>query len=309
MLTDEVQDSTVLWNDEWSEKRFGNYEGHLSIKHSVPDDLLLMFVKPTLFAKAKRKDLHYFYNHRRLLPKFKEAIAKMDPGKQFPGLHKSPGRALRQTVQYKMLIFIVRIHLNMKIRGCISFQEVEETFGGGFRLEEKSQECFRKLEEIIFNSLKRDDANEHMVDTDAMRYSRLTTPVTPATPTTRARLNCSETSNQHEAIFRGAQRAESHSQSHLKDSNREGNDDTPSNINRKRPRDDAAGSNDAELDSMISKCDMLHKNWSRMLNEVDDIREFLVKQKKKDPPGSKKKAKLDLLKKIQDLVQDLDDSE
>jgi hypothetical protein len=304
-----VQKSTVLWNDEWSEKRFGNYEGHLSIKHSVPDDLLLMFVKPTFFAKTKRNDLVRFYTNRKLFPKFKEAIAKMDPGKQFPGLHKSPGKALRQVAHYKMLIFIVRAHLCMKLRGCISFSEVQETFGGGVRLKEKCQECFRKLEDSIFNSLKRDDANEDMVDDDAGHYSLLTNPVTPATlaapatPVTRARLKFSELSDQ------GAQRTESHSKRHKEDSHREDDDDAPSHSKRKRPRDDADESNDEELDSMISKCDILHKNWSRMLNEVNDIREYLAKQKKRGSLRTKKKAKLSLLKKIQDLVQNLDAGE
>jgi hypothetical protein len=312
-----VHSSTVLWNDEWSEKRFGNYEGHLSIKHSVPDELLLMFVKPTFFAKAKRNDLLHFYTNRKLSPNFKEAIAKMDPGKQFPGLHRSPDRALRQAVHYKMLIFIVRAHLCMKLRGCISFSEVEESFGGGVRLKEKCQECFRKLEESIFNSLKRDDANEHMVDDDAGHYSLLTTPITPATlatpvpPVTKARLKFSKLSDQREAIFfiRGAERAESHSKSHQDDDDDDDDDDAPSDSNKKRPRDDADESNDAELDSMISKCDMLHKNWSRWLDELNDIREYLVKQKKEDLPRTKKKAKLDLLKKIQDLVEDWDGSE
>jgi hypothetical protein len=46
-----------------------------------------------------------------------------------------------------------------------------------------------------------------------------------------------------------------------------------------------------------------------MLDEVNNIREYLVKQKKKDSPRTKKMAKQDLLKKIQDLVQDLDHSE
>jgi hypothetical protein len=303
-----VQASTVLWNNEWSGKRFGNY----GIKHSVPDDLLLMFVKPNFFAKAKRQDLLHFYTNRKLLPKFKEAIAKMDPGKKFPSLHKSPGKALRQAVQYKMLIFIVRVHLVMKLRGCISFREFQDTFGGGVQLKEKCFECFRQLEEIIFNSLKRDDANEHIVDADARCHSWLTSPVSPATPAppvARARLNSSESSDQREAILRGAQRAESHSESHQEDANREDDDDAHSNSNRKRPRDDGDGSDDEELDSMISKCDILHKNWSRMLDEVNGIREYLVKQKKKDSLRTKKKAKLDLLKKIQDLVEDLDDSE
>lgn len=302
-----MQASTVLWNDEWSGKRFGSRP---SIKHSVPDDLLLMFIKPTFFAKAKRQDLLHFHTNRKLFPKFKEAIAKMDPGKKFPTLHKSPGRALRQAVQYKMLIFIVRVHLIMKLRGCISFREFEETFGGGVQLKEKCFECFRKLEEIIFNSLKRDDANEYIVDTNAGCHSWLPTPVTPAPPVTRARLNCSESSDhQREAILMVDQRAESHSASHQNDLNREDNDDAPSAKNRKRPRDDVDESGDEELDSIISKCDALHRNWSRLLDEVNDIREYLVKQKKKESLRTKKKAKLGLLKKIQDLVQDLGDSE
>ena len=300
-----MKESTVLWNDEWSGKKFGS---RLSIKHSVPDDLLLMFIKPTFFAYAKRQDLYDFYTNRKLLPKFKEAIAKIDPGKKFPSLHKSPGKALRQAVQYKMLIFIVRVHLIMKLRGCISFREFQETFGGGVELKEKCWECCKKLEDIIFNSLKRDDANEHTVDADARCHSWLTIPVTPASPVTnRARLNCSESSDHPEAILRGTQRAESRSESHQEDLKREDHDDdAASNSNRKRPRLDADESNDEELDSMISKCDILYKTWSRMLDEVDDIREYLVKQKTKDSLRTKKKAKLDLLKKIQDLVQDLD---
>jgi hypothetical protein len=302
-----VQESSVLWNDEWSGKRFGS---RLGVKYSVPDDLLLMFVKPTFFANAKRLDLYHFYTNRKLLPKFKAAIAKIDPGKKFPSLHKSPGKALRQAVQFKMLIFIVRVHLIMKLRGCISFREFQETFGGGVQLKEKCWECCRKLEDIIFNSLKRDDANEHTVDTDAVCHSWLTIPVTPASPLTRARLNCSESSDHPEAILRGAQRAESHSESHQEDLKREEiYDNAASKNNRKRPRVDADESDDEELDSMISKCDVLHKKWSHMLDEVNDIREYLVKQKRKDSLRTKKKAKLDLLKKIQDLVQDLDDSE
>jgi hypothetical protein len=309
IVTDEVQASTVLWNNEWSGKRFGS---GLSLKHSVPDDLLLMFVKPTFFAKAKRQDLFHFYTNRKLLPKFKEAIAKIDPGKKFPSLHKSPGKALRQAAQYKMLIFIVRVHLIMKLRGCISFREFQETFGGGAQLKEKCFECCRKLEHIIFNSLKRDDANENVVDTITRCHSWLTIPVTPASPVTRARLNCSESSDQPEAILRGTQRAESRSESHQEDLKRDDNDDdddTASNSNRKRPRVDADASDDEELDSMISKCDILHKNWSRMLNEVNDIREYLAKQKKRGSLRTKKKAKLSLLKKIQDLVQNLDAGE
>jgi hypothetical protein len=311
LVTDEVQESTVLWKDEWGGKsRFGS---RLGIKHSVPDDLLLMFVKPTFFAKAKRQDLLHFYTNRKLLPKFKEAMAKMDPGKKFPSLHKSPGRAFRQAAQYKMLIFIVRVHLIMKLRGCISFREYQETFGGGVQLKEKCWECCRKLEDVIFNSLKRDDANEHIVDADAGSHSWLTVPVAPATPASpviRARLNCSESSDQREAILRGAQRVEGHSEGHREDSKREEcDDDAPSDSKKKRSRVDADESDDEELDSMISKCDTLHKNWSRMLDEVKDIREYLVKQKKKDSLRTKKKAKRGLLKKIQDLVQDLDDSE
>jgi hypothetical protein len=309
IVTDEVQASTVLWNNEWSGKRFGS---GLSLKHSVPDDLLLMFVKPTFFAKAKRQDLFHFYTNRKLLPKFKEAIAKIDPGKKFPSLHKSPGKALRQAAQYKMLIFIVRVHLIMKLRGCISFREFQETFGGGAQLKEKCFECCRKLEHIIFNSLKRDDANENVVDTITRCHSWLTIPVTPASPVTRARLNCNESSDQPEAILRGTQRAESRSESHQEDLKRDDNDDdddTASNSNRKRPRVDADASDDEELDSMISKCDILHKNWSRMLNEVNDIREYLAKQKKRGSLRTKKKAKLSLLKKIQDLVQNLDAGE
>jgi hypothetical protein len=307
-----VQASTVLWNDEWSGKRFG---GRLGVKHSVPDDLLLMFIKPTVLANAKRQDLFHFYTNRKLLPKFKEAIAKIDPGKKFPSLHKSPGKALRQAVQYKMLIFIVRVHLIMKLRGCISFREFQETFGGGVHCQKLEDIIFnscQKLEDIIFNSLKRDDANEHTVDADARCHSWLTIPVTPASPVTRARLNCSESSDQPEAILRGTQRAESRSKSHqegLKTEENDDNDDTALNSNKKRPRVDADESVDEELDSMISKCDILHKTWSRMLEEVDDIREYLVKQKKKDSLRTKKKAKLDLLKKIQDLVQDLDAGE
>jgi hypothetical protein len=119
-----------------------------------------------------------------------------------------------------------------------------------------------KTRRDYFNSLKRDDANEHVADADAGRYSWLTKPVTPAIPAppvTRARLYRSESSDQREAIFRGATRVESHSESDLEDSNREDNDNIHSNTNRKRPRDDADESDDAELDSMISKCDMLHK--------------------------------------------------
>jgi hypothetical protein len=308
-----VQESTVLWNDEWSGKRFGS---RLGIKHSVPDDLLLMFVKPTFFAKAKRQDLYHFYTNRKLLPKFKEAIAKMDPGKRFPSLHKSPGRAFWQAVHFKMLIFIVRVHLIMKLRGCISFREFQETFGGGVQLKEKCWECCRKLEDAIFNSLKRDDANEHIVDADAGSHSWLTIPGTPAepatqaSPVTRARLNCSESSYQRETISRDAQRVEGHSESHREDSKREEcDDDTALDSNKKRSRVDADESDDEELNSMISKCDTLHKNWSRMLDEVKDIREYLVKQKMKDSLRTNKRAKLGLLKKIQDLVQDLDDSE
>jgi len=235
----------ILWNEEWKSRKFGIDSRYQNCKRTVPEYILLLFLHPHRIVAAKRKELHNLYSRLGLLRFFKSALTKTDPAKKFTLLHASPARALCSIAHYKMLIFIVRVHLAMRFCLCISFEEVCHQIGGGESLEQKCMQCLEKLEEAIMNSAKREEPEEELRTSKkhACEWAQ-PTEVMKANEKTR------ETPRTTVA--------------------------TESGRKRKRREDDS------DIDGLVLKCDRLLNNFSQMQDNLKAVEQLVVSQKEKN---------------------------
>jgi len=124
-----LQETDTVWDEGWTAPAvFG-----LNItKKGFPDYLLLLMIRPELIALATSEQLTEIFSLRNtfsaknVLKIFKEALVKLDPSKQFPLLHRAPGKAVRTMATRKMVLFIDRVYLAMELCGFASLDDVDD---------------------------------------------------------------------------------------------------------------------------------------------------------------------------------------
>jgi len=123
-----LQKAESIWDEGWvGPLAFGG-----NSTKAMPDYILSLLVPPKLIQEATSKDMVDFISLRNtynqghnVLHLFKKAIAALDVGKEYPLLHRTPGKAIRTCATRKTILFVIRVYLAMTLCGYDKWEDID----------------------------------------------------------------------------------------------------------------------------------------------------------------------------------------